>query len=162
VCVHMRPGFSGWGPSMIHFPHTTLLQPILSQSWAKTSESLGRISSSEFDPQSGTLQIIDLFSLLLTTVLVVPCALFQHPTSYTLLIPPNPCQRELVCGACIGTAQVGAYLAAPLDSLFKRSSLRSLRDIIIVLVTFINIMPVRPLPVVSMTCLFSLKYDADV
>jgi len=39
-------------------------------------------------------------------------------------------------GACIGTAaQVGASSDAPFDSLFKQSSLRSPRDIILVFVT---------------------------
>ena len=57
------------------------------------------------------------------------CTLLPHPTSKALLNPPTPRQRMLVCGACIGTAQVGALLAVPLDSLFKRSDLRSLLDI---------------------------------
>jgi len=62
--------------------------------------------------------------------------LIQHPTSHALLTSPTPCQRELVCGACIGTAQFGASLAAPLDSLLKQSSLRSLRNMIIILVAW--------------------------
>ena len=63
------------------------------------------------------------------------CTLFQQPTSQALLTSPTNYQREFVCGACINTAQVGALLAAPLDFLFKQSSLRSLRDIMIVFVT---------------------------
>jgi len=51
ACVHMRRGLSDLGPSIICFSHTTLLQPILSQIWAETSELLGRISSSGLDPQ---------------------------------------------------------------------------------------------------------------
>ena len=62
--------------------------------------------------------------------------LIQHPTSHALLTSPTPCQRELVCGACIGTAQFGASLAAPLDSLLKQSSLRSLCNMIIILVAW--------------------------
>jgi len=54
-----------------------------------------------------------------------------HPTSPALLTSPTPYQREFVCGACIGTAQIGASLVAPLGFIFKRSSLRSLRDMII-------------------------------
>ena len=57
------------------------------------------------------------------------CTLLQHPTSHALLTSPTPCQREFVCGACIGTAQVGASLVAPIEFIFKRSSLRSFRDI---------------------------------
>ena len=49
--AHMRPGMSDLCPSIIFFSHTTLFRPILSQSWAKTSELLGRISTSELDPQ---------------------------------------------------------------------------------------------------------------
>jgi len=49
------------------------------------------------------------------------CTLLQHPTSPALLTPPTPCQREFVCGVCIGTAQVGASLVAPLEFIFKRS-----------------------------------------
>ena len=33
---------------------------------------------------------------------------------------------------CIGTARVGAWLVAPLEFMFKRSSLRSFRDMIII------------------------------
>ena len=57
------------------------------------------------------------------------CTLLEHPTSQVLLTSPNPRQRKLVCGACMGTEQVGTSLAAPLDSLFKQSSLRSLLDL---------------------------------
>jgi len=60
------------------------------------------------------------------------CTLLQHPTSPTLLTSPTPCQSELVCGACIGTAQIGASLVAPIGFIFKRSSLRSFRDMIII------------------------------
>jgi len=35
---------------------------------------------------------------------------------------------RVVCVECISTVQVGVSLAAPLDSLFKQSALRSLRD----------------------------------
>ena len=79
---------------------------------------------------------------LLITALVVTCTLLRHPTSHALPTSPIPRQRELVCGACIGTTQVAASLAAPLNSLFKRSTLRSPRDIILVFVTWRNIMPV--------------------
>jgi len=64
-----------------------------------------------------------------------------------LLISPTPRQREFACGPYIGTTQGGASLAAPLDSLLKRSSLRPLCDIIIVLVTCRNIMTVSTLKV---------------
>ena len=53
------------------------------------------------------------------------CSLLQHPTSHALLTSPTPCQRELICGACIGTAQVGFSLDAPLDFFFKQSTSRS-------------------------------------
>jgi len=53
------------------------------------------------------------------------CTLLQHPTSHVLLISSTPCQREFVCGACIGAAEVGASFAAPSELIFKRSSLRS-------------------------------------
>jgi len=59
------------------------------------------------------------------------CTLLQHPTSPALLTSPTPRQSELVCGACIGTAQIGASLVALLGFIFKRSSLRSFRDMII-------------------------------
>jgi len=49
--VYMRPRTSTFCQSIICCFHTTLLQPILSQNWAETSELLGRISSSELDPQ---------------------------------------------------------------------------------------------------------------
>ena len=62
----------------------------------------------------------------------LPCTFLQHPTSHALLTSPTPRQRVLVCGACIGTAQIGASLVAPLGFIFKRSSLRSLRDMIII------------------------------
>jgi len=71
------------------------------------------------------------------------CTLLQHPTSQVLLTSPTPCQREFVCGACIGTAQVGASLVAPLEFIFKRSSLRSLRDMFdVILVTHKNMMTI--------------------
>ena len=60
------------------------------------------------------------------------CTLLQHPTSPALLTSPTPCQRVLVCGACIGTAQVGSSFFAPLEFIFRRSSLRSFRDMIII------------------------------
>ena len=60
------------------------------------------------------------------------CTLLQHPTSPALLTSPTPCKREFVCGACIGTAQIGASLVVPLGFIFKQSSLRSLRDMIII------------------------------
>jgi len=41
------------------------------------------------------------------------CIPLQHPTLHALLPSPTPCQSKLVCGACIGTAQVGASLAIP-------------------------------------------------
>jgi len=60
------------------------------------------------------------------------CTLLQHPTSHALLTSPTPYQSEFVCGACIGTAQVGASLVVPLGFIFKRPSLRSFRDMIII------------------------------
>jgi len=60
------------------------------------------------------------------------CTFLQHPTSRALLTSPTPRQRVFVCGACIGTAQIGASLVAPLGFIFKRSSLRSSRDMIII------------------------------
>ena len=134
MCTHAlrdeRPG----SLNNMFFSHD-FLQPILFQSWAETSELLGLISTSELDQSLNTLQIIELVFLLLITVLVVPCTLLQHPISHALLTFPTPCQREFVCGVCIGTAQVGASLVAPLDCLFKQSSWRSPRDIILVFVT---------------------------
>ena len=35
------------------------------------------------------------------------CTLLQHPTSHALLTSPTPHESEFVCGACIGTAQIG-------------------------------------------------------
>jgi len=61
------------------------------------------------------------------------CTLLQHSTSPALLPSPTPDQSELVCGACIGTAQISASLVAPLGFIFKLSSLRSFRDMIIIL-----------------------------
>ena len=58
-------------------------------------------------------QIIELIFLLLITAWVGPCCLCQHPTSPALLTSPTHCQRELVCGACIGTTQVGDSLVTP-------------------------------------------------
>ena len=55
------------------------------------------------------------------TALFVP-SLSWHSTSHALLA----CASPIVCGACIGTIQIGASLAASLDVLFKRSSVRSL------------------------------------
>ena len=41
-----------------------------------------------------------------------------------LVVPPSsPHQRLFVCGACIGTAQVGVSLVSLLNPLFKRSRL---------------------------------------
>jgi len=41
-----------------------------------------------------------------------------------LVVPPSsPHQRAFVCGACIGTAQVGVSLVSLFDPLFKRSRL---------------------------------------
>jgi len=60
----------------------------------------------------GTLQIIALVVLLLTTALIVHCTLLKHPTSPALLTSPTPRQRAIICGACTGTAQVGVSLAA--------------------------------------------------
>jgi len=122
------------GPSIIWFSHTTLLEPNLSQSWAETSELLGRISSFELDPQPWhfTNTMIELVYPFLITALIVTCTLLQHPTSPALLTSPTPCQGVLVCGACIGTAQVGASLVAPFECIFKQSSLRSFRDMIII------------------------------
>ena len=59
------------------------------------------------------------------------CTLIQHTTSHALLTSPTPHQGELICGACIGTPHVATSLAAPtvVDSLFKRSNLRSCLDI---------------------------------
>ena len=48
------------------------------------------------------------------------------------LTSPTPRQSELVCGACIGTTQISASLVALLGFIFKRSSLRSFRDMIII------------------------------
>ena len=45
-----------------------------------------------------------------------------------LVVPPcSPHKRPFVCGVCTGTAQVGVLLVAPLVSIFKQSSLYSLR-----------------------------------
>jgi len=60
------------------------------------------------------------------------CTLLQHPTSPALLTSPTPRQSELICGACIGTAQIGISLVAPLGFIFKRSSLHSFRDMIMI------------------------------
>jgi len=60
------------------------------------------------------------------------CTYLQHPTSHARLTSPTTCHREFVCGTCIGTAQVGASLVAPLGFIFEQSSLRSSRDVIII------------------------------
>ena len=56
-------------------------------------------------------------------------SLLQHPASHALPTSTTPRQGELVYGVCIGTAQIGASLAVPIDLLFKRSSLRSSCDL---------------------------------
>ena len=43
-----------------------------------------------------------------------------------VVLPSSPHQRAFVCGACIGTAQVGVSLVSLLDPLFKRSKLHCL------------------------------------
>jgi len=103
----------------------------------------GRISSSELDPQPWHFtndRIVFPFSdNSLGWTLYLPSTV----TSLSLLTSPTHCQRELVSDklctsngwTCIGTAQVGASLVAPLDSLLKRSSLRSPCEIILVFVT---------------------------
>ena len=73
--------------------------------------------------------------------------LLRHTTSPALLTSPTPYQREFVCGACIGSAQVGASLVAPLGVIFKRSSLRSSRDMIII--------PCH----IYLYCLYSARYS---
>jgi len=110
--VHIRLGLSDLGPSIVCFPHTTLRQPILSQNWAETSESLGQIISSELDPQprhytNNRLSFPSPDNSL-------GCTLYPLSIShFTRASPsPTPCQRDLVCGACIGTAQVCASLGA--------------------------------------------------
>jgi len=65
------------------------------------------------------------------------CTLLPHHTSPALLTSPTPHQRELVCGACTVTAQVGTSLVAPLGFIFKRSSLRFSHDMINNSVTYI-------------------------
>ena len=113
--VHMRrrTRMSDLGPSIICFSHTTLLRPILSQSWAETSELLGRISTSELDPQPSHFTNQKIVFLLVKTALVGPCTLLQYPTSHALLTSPTPCQREFVCETCIGTAQVDSRWLHP-------------------------------------------------
>ena len=105
----------------------------LSQSWAETSELLGRISTSEFDPQS----FLVCFVLLCMCACMYPCVLRMYvpvcvPNPHTpwqsiqkpLVVPlSSPHQRAFVCGACIGTAQVGVSLVSLFDLLFKRSRL---------------------------------------
>jgi len=100
--------------------------------------------------------------------LVVTSFNVEHPTSHALLTSHTTCRWELVCGACIGTAQVGrgASFLAPSDSFFRRSSLRSFRDIILVFVTWRYMMPVSTWNVHFLytlqvyAVLFCLKYDA--
>ena len=40
-------------------------------------------------------------------------------TSQVMHTSPTPHKRKFVCGACVGTIQVGVSLAAPLDSLIR-------------------------------------------
>jgi len=143
---------------------------LFTESWQKRRSSFELWAFENVTPSGiGCIRII-FPQVLLITALVGPCTLLHHPTSHVLLTSPTPRRRELACEACIGTAQVGASLAAPLDSLFKRSSLRSPRDTILVFVTWRNIMNISTLkvwsprvyslPVVSMSvpCLFWLRY----
>jgi len=62
--------------------------------------------------------------------LVVPS--FNTPLHPRCSPPPPVAKERFVCGACTGTAQIGTSLVAPLGFIFKRSSLRSLRDMIII------------------------------
>jgi len=65
---------------------------------------------------------------------------------------------------CISTAQVGVSLAAPLDSLFKRSNLRSLhdRDMIITLMACRSMMMVSTWKVCSSCHVFSAPASSIV
>jgi len=54
-----------------------------------------------------------------------PHPLMHWQSIQRVLVVPlsSPHQRAFVCGACIGTAQVGVLLVSLLDPLFKRSRL---------------------------------------
>ena len=100
----------------------------LSQSWAGTSELLGRISTSEFDPQSFLICLGLFCTFVYVRMYVSVCV--PNPNSpwqsiqKPLVVPlSSPHQRAFVCGACIGTAQVGVSLVSLFDPPFKRSRL---------------------------------------
>jgi len=151
ACIHVRPGLSNFGHSIIcsSFSHTTLLQLILSQSWVETSESLGRISSSELDLQPWHFT---------NNRLSFPppdnslgCTLYPPSTPHftrTAHLPhPLPKRTRFwdvhwhrTDWRLLGYTH-RERLSEERDSLFKRSSLRyeSHRDIMIVFMTFRNI-----------------------
>jgi len=89
ACVHIHRGMSDLGPSIICFSRTTLLQTILSQSWAEKSKLLGRISSSELDPQPWHIKY-DRFSFP-SPHNNLGCNLYSpsNPTSHALPPPPT-------------------------------------------------------------------------
>ena len=61
---------------------------------------------------------VDVLSIIASVVLSFNTPLDKHCSPPPPLDTPR--QREFVCWACTGTAQVGASLAVSLDSLFKR------------------------------------------
>jgi len=67
-----------------------------------------------------------LFGGFRSTLNSLGCTLYLLQKHHFAHCSPPPRQREFVCGACTGTAQVGVSLVAPLDSIFKLSSLNCL------------------------------------
>jgi len=110
ACVHMRRGISDLGPSIMCFPHTTLLQPILFQHWAETSELLRRISSSELDPQPWHFTNNKISFPSSHNSLV--CNLYPPSTFHCIraaqLAPPPPLPKER---SCVGRALAPHRLA---------------------------------------------------
>ena len=56
----------------------------------------------------------------------IPSRLGQTHKRALVVPPSSPHQRAFVCGACTGTAQVGASLVSLFDALLKRSRLHCL------------------------------------
>jgi len=59
-----------------------------------------------------------------------------------VVLPSSPHQRAFVCGACIGTAQVGISLVSLFNPLFKRSRLHCFNIFKVILVTHKNMMTI--------------------
>ena len=73
----------------------------------------GHVSTQNTNQSSFTATLTSPTHLLASFQSVLGCTLFQHPTSHAPVTSPTPRQKELVCGACIGTTQVGVSLLHP-------------------------------------------------